>query len=255
MDPTVNRLIHSNCTYRTDYDDQKSDKYKIVRKLQRGSEGVAILIQGKTSGRQMVYKVRETRRPKVLPREVVTRWDLLQHNVHLDRGVSLVKVIDFWFSRPTENVMLMEYCEEGDLAGFVEQQLQKTKGALSTRKLYKLPNYFIAHVMIHLINGLVYLHTGNEWDFSHKLEWKQPAHDWPGTIVHKDITLTNIFIRNTRRTRRAHDWFDLPEFCIGDLGLACPLNKDHQHALEFREDLPDDVFLEPFKPESLGNPY
>jgi serine/threonine protein kinase len=252
MESTTSALQHPFIGYTPPFNWEYTGglkNWKVKKSLQKKSEGsqasVALARCRKTRD-LAVIKIFTSEVEKLLPRDISLEWDVWHHHKkeNLYRGTGLVKVYDFWFETEGESAMVMEYCEEGDLFEFWNRQINVRAGA---KNGYHVPNYFVAHVAAHLLNGLMYMHHGNDFDFEN-CTWNPPPEDWFGPVIHRDIKPENIMIRRTHRT---NDKFNLPEFAIGDMGWACPLEEELRLTLEFR-DLPDDVRNEAFEEKGVG---
>jgi len=148
-----------------------ADQYRAMQVVGKGSYGVVRLLQRKTDKKLYVMKMVECKAES--QEDALKEVDILNKLNH----PNIVGFIENFFSSKGELCIVMEYCDSGDLDGYINE-LKKNKKQMSADQCL---DYFAQICM-----ALQYLHENK--------------------ILHRDLKPQNVFLSNQRRMVKLGDF-------------------------------------------------
>ena len=156
--------------------------YEIIEELGSGSYGIVYKVRKKNAKEELVLKQISLIGLQEKERQYIETEAKLLSELN---SKYIVKYIDSFNLKNKLNIV-MEYCNEGDLEKFLEENKKK-------KKLKHLNEDLIWKLFLQISIGLAYLHSKR--------------------ILHRDLKTLNIFLTNNLQVK------------IGDLGVARQLEK------------------------------
>ena len=156
--------------------------YKIIEELGSGSYGIVYKVRKKNEKEELVLKQISLVGLQEKERQYIETEAKLLSELN---SKYIVKYIDSFNEKNKLNIV-MEYCNEGDLEKFLEENKKK-------KKLKHLNEDLIWKLFLQIAIGMAYLHSKR--------------------ILHRDLKSLNIFLTNHLQVK------------IGDLGVARQLEK------------------------------
>jgi NIMA (never in mitosis gene a)-related kinase len=148
-----------------------ADQYRAMQVIGKGSYGVVRLLQRKTDKKLYVMKMVECKQES--QDDALKEVNLLAKLNH----PNIVGFVENFFSSKGELCIVMEYCDSGDLDGYITE-LKKSKRQMSEDACL---DYFVQISM-----ALQYLHEHH--------------------ILHRDLKPANVFLSNQRRMVKLGDF-------------------------------------------------
>jgi len=148
-----------------------ADQYRAMQVIGKGSYGVVRLLQRKTDKKLYVMKMVECKAES--QEDALKEVNILNTLKH----PNIVGFIENFFSSKGELCIVMEYCDSGDLDGYINE-LKKSKKQMSQDQCL---DYFAQICM-----ALQYLHENH--------------------ILHRDLKPQNVFLSNQRRMVKLGDF-------------------------------------------------
>lgn len=205
-----------------------ADAYSLIDRFEFGTNGLCILVQSRTTGTKTVLKTVEGRRCRdgkyEQPEEAVipiiklgsTHPTIVKTFSSTDHHPDIIRS---FFESNVERLtglytIEMEYCSGGDLEAVINRY--KNRNAVSLEMCY-VPEIFVLHVMISLIDALLWLHHRLSYSNSNAFYSQDLGQNYE-TILHADIKPANVFLR---WDNAVFGQMNMPDVVLGDFGLSC----------------------------------
>ncbi|KAF2160757.1 hypothetical protein M409DRAFT_28893 [Zasmidium cellare ATCC 36951] len=194
-----------------------NDKYETVEKLPEGGEGQCSVMKSKTTGNLFVVKhtkavrLRDPKEREELDSKThryPNEARILGMTLKAQRNIVQMVQITEDHKEPGRYFLWMEYCSGGDL---ISQILYWWK-----RKRCPVPEQFLLHTFVSLVDGLAFLHHG----LRSKGDGRFTEDEFHEAVIHADLKAENVFLRWSDKSLGG-----MPEVVLGDFGIAKKASK------------------------------